>query len=246
MNRTLRRWLYSIFSNSIDGQSKIFESTRAYRCPKSFQARNLVSIILPIHDSNPFFLLESINSCLSQTYQNIELLIVDDGSRVDIAKMVKPFMRDKRVKLIVNRRNLKLPTSLNRGFKAAKGKYLTWTSDDNIYSQEAIESMVGYLVENNKDFVCADYYLIDGENKLLKLEKVEFFNEQTKKNTIGPCFLYTRRLSRKIGEYKKDKFLSEDYDYWSRSAKTFELCRLHKALYFYRIHNRSLTSKHGL
>ena len=103
----------------------------------------LVSIVLPTY-KRAHVLPNAIRSVLNQTYANLELIIVDDNSPDDTPEVVKSF-RDARVKYVRNEPNLKLPRALNKGFSLARGTYLTWTSDDNLFADDAIEKMVARL-----------------------------------------------------------------------------------------------------
>jgi glycosyltransferase involved in cell wall biosynthesis len=84
------------------------------------------------------YLPSALDGIISQTFQNYELIIVNDGSTDNTAEI----LADYRLKLdyhLIEQENLKLPRALNTGFSHAKGKYLTWTSSDNIMLPEMIE-----------------------------------------------------------------------------------------------------------
>ena len=101
----------------------------------------LISIILPTYNGEKY-IRESIDSILNQTYKNWELIIVNDCSTDQTPTIVDEYAtKDSRIKIINNAMNLKLPKSLNIGFKEAKGEYYTWTSDDNIFKPTALEVM---------------------------------------------------------------------------------------------------------
>src|SRR6266508_190816 len=102
-----------------------------------------VSIVLPTYNGSRY-LEESIDSCLKQTFEDIELIIVDDCSTDDTPQIVARY-RDPRLRVIRHETNRKLPAALNTGFAASKGTYLTWTSDDNRYAPNAIEVMMQAL-----------------------------------------------------------------------------------------------------
>ena len=92
----------------------------------------LVSIVLPVYNGARF-LAEAIQSCLAQTYPHWELIVVDDCSTDDSPQIVAGFAADDaRIRVIRHAHNRKLPGALNTGFDAARGEYLTWTSDDNL------------------------------------------------------------------------------------------------------------------
>ncbi|WP_418791073.1 glycosyltransferase [Phosphitispora sp. TUW77] len=204
----------------------------------------LVSIILPVYNGERF-LADSIESCLSQTYLNWELIIVDDASTDNTPNIIQRYVNmDTRIYYKQHYTNSKLPAALNTGFKAAKGTYLTWTSDDNCYCRKAIATMVEYLECNpDTDMVYTDYQIIDDQSNLLKYVKVGMPEGLWKVNCVGPCFLYKRIIYDKLGDYAEELFLAEDYDYWLRASIIFKMEPLHQNLYLYRMHSNSLTSK---
>ena len=250
-NRSLK--LISYFENKLlptDNKDDLKKNTlKMNSCDLSIQSyigleqknNPLISIILPIYNSNKNYLEKSIKSCLNQTYKNIELIIVEDGSEKDSEELVKSFSDD-RIRYIKKQKNEKLPMALNTGFNASKGQYLTWTSDDNIYMEEALEIMYNFLKENSLyEFVYCDWYSID-ENENIKGIKVNpLLDCILIENPIGPCFLYNRRVYETIGDFSTKYYGVEDYEYWIRVSKLFKMYPLRKVLYFYRFHNISIT-----
>lgn len=204
----------------------------------------MVSIILPVYNGEKY-IRESIDSILEQTYSNIELIIVNDASTDKTSEIISEYAsRDNRIKIIENEKNKKLPESLNVGFTNAKGKYYTWTSDDNIYRKNAIEEMVKVLIENNNiDFVYAQCVNIDkcgrkkGKGFASSIENIYIGN------CIQACFLYRNKVHVALKGYDSTKFLYEDYDFWLRAYEyKFKFYFLNKVLYEYRIHKESLTT----
>jgi len=205
-------------------------------------SNRLVSIILPTYNRCEM-LAQTIQSCLSQTYKNIELLIVNDGSTDNTTAVVNIFLKkDTRVRYI-EKRNGGLPDALNRGFNEARGDLLTWTSDDNRFLPEAIEAMVDFLSKNGEaEFVYSDYYdFFENEQRVHK--KLPTPDVLTSWNCVGASFMYSRKVYETIGEYDKDLRLAEDYDYWLRVNSQFKIAHLAKPLYLYRRHSESLYSK---
>lgn len=202
----------------------------------------LVSIVLPVYNGEKY-LKESIESVLNQSYKSLELIIVNDCSTDSSETIIKEYLqKDNRIIYIKNQVNSKLPRSLNNGFAKAKGKYFTWTSDDNIFHNNAIENMVNYL-EKNKDvqMVYCDYNIINEKGDFVETITVEEPERIIYKNIIGACFLYRGELARKIGGYALDRFLVEDYEYWLRINLNGNIGVLHKCLYDYRCHSSSLS-----
>lgn len=202
-----------------------------------------VSIVLPVYNGEKM-LAEAIESVIKQTYQNIELLIINDCSTDGTESIIDFYVdKDARVKKINNIQNMKLPASLNIGFQNATGDFWTWTSDDNKYKEEAIERMVDYLEKNRLAcLVYSDYTVIDEAGNELYKRVAEEPKEMPVGNCVGACFLYRQEYAQKVGTYDVNLFLAEDYDYWIRLYKEGTICHLNLDLYFYRQHDKSLTA----
>ncbi len=201
-----------------------------------------ISIILPTYNGEKF-LRGSIESCLSQSHRDLELILVDDHSTDRTPAIMAEFaQKDPRVKIIRNQVNQRLPRSLNIGFAQATGDYLTWTSDDNEYLPQAIEKMLAALqAQSDAEFVYADYWAVfeeEGRKETIRTDHTTL----AQKNNIGACYLYSRRVYKKIGNYNSDLEMVEDYDYWIRVSKQFKMIRLAEPVYLYRFHGGSLTS----
>ena len=203
----------------------------------------LVSIVLPVYNGSDH-ISESVNSILRQTYQNWELIIVDDCSTDNTSEIIENFAKsDSRIHVLHNEQNLKLPMTLNVGFAEAKGDYFTWTSDDNMYRLNAIERMIDALEENSGvDLVYADYTVVNdawetiSEVKKAEPSEIRFYN------MVGACFMYRSGLARKVGHYDPETFLAEDYDYWLRCYKFTDFLHIQEDLYIYRCHDKSLSA----
>ena len=201
-----------------------------------------VTIVLPVYNGQDH-LTDSIDTIIKQTYSNWELIIVNDCSTDKTLRIAEEYeQKDKRIKVISNKQNMKLPKSLNIGFENATGEFYTWTSDDNKYSENALEVMVNYL-KNNADYgmVYCDMRLIDKygtvikENPLPEPENIIFAN------TVGGCFLYRSDIAQKVGEYDDTLFLAEDYEYWLRIYQNTKIKHISQMCYEYRCHEKSLS-----
>jgi glycosyltransferase involved in cell wall biosynthesis len=197
----------------------------------------LVSIVLPTY-KRAHVLTYAMRSVLDQTYQNWELIVVDDNSPDETAAVVQSF-NDPRIRYVKNDPNLKLPRALNRGFSEAQGDFLTWTSDDNLLAETAFEKMVARLQSGDCDFVYADYWLFseqDAEGRPLDIrhDRLPGTLQLEKGNHIGACFMYIRRLYEEVGDYDPELFLVEDYDYFLRASRGFRFCHIAEPLYYFR------------
>ena len=203
----------------------------------------LVSIILPTFNGARY-LDDSISSCLDQSFRNLELIIVDDCSTDSTPDIIrKRAAQDARIRPVTHETNKKLPASLNSGFSQARGEYLTWTSDDNLYQPDAIERMVKALsCQPDISVVYAGYAVINDAGQILNTMPAKPPSHLVLGNAVGACFLYTKAVQDAIGPYDETIFLAEDYDFWLRAAQHFKLAALDSELYSYREHQGSLSA----
>lgn len=202
-----------------------------------------VSIVLPTYNGERY-IKKSIDSILRQTYQNLELVIVDDCSTDQTNAIINEYAKnDNRIHIIRNNTNQKLPKSLNIGFSECDGDYYTWTSDDNIYYEEAIEKMVSFLENNAKYnfvFTCEEFIDENG-NHIGYREHPQDMNEMYCNNIVSACFLYRKMVHEELGGYDTSKFLIEDYDFFRRAYIKWGMGYIPEILYSYRRHSGSLS-----
>jgi glycosyltransferase involved in cell wall biosynthesis len=199
----------------------------------------MISIILPVYNGEKY-LATAIDSIINQTEGDFELIIVNDCSTDKTVSIVQEYMiKDKRINLITNRKNMRLPASLNIGFKSAKGELLTWTSDDNVLYPKMLEKLSNKILEGN-EFVYADMDYIGPSGEILPNES-HIGENVWYSNYVGACFMYTRKVYKTIGEYDTTAFLVEDYDYWLRILSKYKFEFINEKLYGYRLHESSLS-----
>lgn len=204
--------------------------------------KGLVSIVLPVYNGDKY-LSQSIESCLNQTYKNIELVIVNDYSTDNTLLIANHYAKlDDRVRIITNETNKKLPASLNIGHKEAKGNYITWTSDDNLFKIEALENLLNAMEEQKADVVYSDFILIDEVGMISREVEYIGFENIIFGNFVGASFLYKKEVFERNNGYSENLFLVEDYDFWLRALIHSQFFHLKKKLYYYRKHGDSLTN----
>lgn len=203
-----------------------------------------VSIILPIYNGAKY-LAESIDSCLAQTFRGFELVVVDDGSTDATANILASYASCSNLRVIRHDVNQGIAAALNHGFAESRGALLTWTSDDNIYEPQALEVMVKALeADVSLGMVYAASCMIDEMGGLIRPARVRAPEELDEDNCVGGCFLYRREVYQKIGGYKAESFLVEDYEYWLKVRQYFRMKKLDDVLYSMRLHPASLTMTH--
>jgi glycosyltransferase involved in cell wall biosynthesis len=206
---------------------------------------SLVTIILTTLDSERF-VERSIESCLDQTYSDIELLIVDGGSKDGTLDVVDSY-DDSRVQLIHQEANAgKLPGAINLGLANARGDFLTWTQDDCWYEPTAIETMVGYLNSHSRvDLVYADYWEVDEYGNRLRYQQVNRPECILKDDVVRQCFLLRREVYEAVGPQETRYFPVHEVPWRVRVAERFRIEPLHVPLFNYTVHSGSLTGELG-
>ena len=110
----------------------------------------LLTVLMPVYNAEKF-LAESINSILSQTYSNFELLILDDGSTDNSLKIIKVYAKeDKRIKILVNKTNQGEARCRNILLKNSKTKFIAWMDSDDISLEDRLQTQMDFLKQNPK------------------------------------------------------------------------------------------------
>lgn len=127
----------------------------------------MVSIIIPVYNGSNY-MREAIDSALAQTYKNIEVIVINDGSNDngETEKIAKEY-GDKII--YIYKENGGVSTALNLGIKTMKGEYFSWLSHDDVYTEDKIEKQVKALsyIEDKNTLVCCDYIHIDKDSNVI-------------------------------------------------------------------------------
>ena len=117
---------------------------------------DLVSIIMPSHNTANY-IAESINSVLAQTYENWELIIVDDCSTDSTDNVVERYLTDSRIRYLKNEINSGAAVSRNRALREAKGKWIAFLDSDDLWDSEKLEKQISFM-KNHQYYFSYTYY----------------------------------------------------------------------------------------
>lgn len=211
----------------------------------------LVTVLMPVFNGANF-LADSIESVLTQTFKDFELLIIDDKSTDNSLEIARSFS-DVRLKIICSNRN-KGPSAIsNLGIKLAQGKYIARLDCDDLSLPNRLQTQVSFM-ENNKDVILCGSFVqcFDGDNEIIAyplsdaaIRCMLLFNS---------TFIHSSTLIRKeifLSEtilYNENLRYAEDYDLWARIPSKYKMANLPKVLVKYRKHNTqaSFTNKKSL
>jgi len=203
-----------------------------------------VSVVLPVYNQAAYVSM-ALDSVFDQSYRDFEIIAVDDGSTDDTPIMLSRY-QTRQGFIHIRQENAGLPRALNAGFAKARGSYLTWTSSDNIMHPEMLDTLVRALDRTSSlGLVYADRFFIDEEGNSLGRFDVPEYDPHLllHVNLVHCCFLYRRACLDRIGGYDPEFVYGEDWEYWIRMSRYFEMMRVPHALYHYRLHRNSMTSE---
>ena len=197
-----------------------------------------ISVLISFYNSEKY-ILESLKSIVNQTYKNIEILLLDDGSTDNSLKIVKEIF-DKRITIYSNLDNKGLNYSINKLINLSNGDYIAIMDAYDIARTDRLEVQLNYLRKNNLD-VCGSSLVFFG--KIREYKQIKLSNDTDIKllMTIGnpmanPSILIKSKII-KENNYSL-KYVSADYELWTRLAlKNYKFGNCNETLLKYRVHN---------
>ncbi len=207
--------------------------------------QDLVSIIMPNYNGGKY-IEETVKSIFFQTYQNWELLFVDDCSTDNSLDVIRSF-NDERIKVFQNGVNSGAAVSRNYALKMAKGRWIAFLDSDDLWAPEKLEKQIAFMQSNDIAFSYTDYDVIDENNEIISTFKPRLdvcsYKDILKHNHIG-CLTVVCD-SKKIGEIimPTEAIKREDMACWLRILKTgTKAFCLHESLAQYKVHSNSVSS----
>lgn len=204
-----------------------------------------VSIIIPFYNCS--YIDQAIESALKQTYPNIEVIVVNDGSDHHTEK-VKPYL-DRIIYL--EKTNGGTATALNVGFSHATGDYLSWLSSDDLFLEDKVTKQLSFMEENKCNVSYTNYSLINENNVVFEqlagiyyLTHLELLQKLKVGNNINGCtVMFKKEVFKKVGAFNENLKYTQDYDYWLRTVQHYKLFYLNEPLLQYRVHEQMGTKK---
>ena len=194
------------------------------------------------------FLREAVESCLAQTYDNLELIIIDDGSTDNSFAIINSF-KDHRIILLLNESNKGQSYSRNRGIKESSGEYIAIMDADDVAYPNRFQKQLDFLKLNNEDicFTWAD--LIDSKGSVKGVKKTTL-----NQNLLRAKLLFECPLIHPTAFWKKSVFVqnklwydeqytyAQDYELWSRAIRHVKFAVLGESLLKFRFRNEASIS----
>ncbi|MBU1047346.1 MAG: glycosyltransferase [Candidatus Omnitrophica bacterium] len=208
----------------------------------------LISVIVPTYN-RAHFLKEAIESVLAQTYKNLEIIIVDDGSTDNTSKLVEKFT-DKRI-IYLHQDNKGVSVARNRGIQRAKGEYISFLDSDDIWLPQKLQKQLEVFKTSrfNPGVVYTGIQYMDHNGNPKKQKKLSkyrgnIFNKLLRKNIagIGSTMLVKRECFDKCGLFDENLPSREDLDILIRISQYFAVDYVPEFLTLERIHRQRITA----
>jgi len=203
---------------------------------------------MPVYNGQKY-LRVAIESILSQSYQDFELLIINDGSSDDSPEIINSYS-DSRIRVVTNGKNLGLIATLNEGLDLASGEYIARMDCDDISLPDRLHVEMKFLARHPEIGFCGSWYerlretgrdivsmpVEDAENRFMLMFDNTFLHSSV---ILRKCLLDEHSLRFDSGVPH-----AEDYDFWIRCSKYTKMANIPEVLVRYRQHGENVSIKH--
>jgi glycosyltransferase involved in cell wall biosynthesis len=191
------------------------------------------------------FLHKAIQSVESQTFDDLELIIIDDGSDDGSRSIIEEYAKRENI-FSLFQQNRGLNASNNVAQKMARGKYIMRLDADDFLAPQAVEIMTAEL-ERNSDvaLVFPDYYLVDEDGEVMQqIRRHDFESDVTllDQPAHGACTMIRTEVLRAVGGYDQEFARQDGYDLWLSVTSQYPVKNINLPLFYYRQHDKSITN----
>ena len=207
---------------------------------------DLISIITPTYNCGKF-IGETIESVINQTYENWEMIIVDDCSKDNTKDIVNKYAQnDDRIKYHILETNSGAAIARTRAMELARGDYMAFLDSDDLWVEDKLEKQLKFMKENNFNFVCTEYEQIDEQSnplgKIIKVRDKANYNRVLLDCPVGnSTVMYNVKA---MGKFKVPNIRKRNDDaLWLQMLKKEEyIYGMKETLMKYRIRENSISS----
>lgn len=206
-----------------------------------------VSVLTPAYNAEHYISL-AIESILNQTFADFEYIILDDASTDSTLKIIQEYaQKDKRIRVVTNRKNLYIAGARNKLIKEAKGKYIVWQDADDISLPQRIEHQLQFMEKHPKIGIVGGFLEFFGVEGVRGTRKYAQYDQSLRKNIFKispvaqPASMIRREVFEKVGEYDLRFPPAEDLDMSFRIGMYYQFANLQETVLKYRENLTSAT-----
>ncbi len=199
------------------------------------QGKPAVSVVMPVFNTEKY-VAEAIESVLNQTFKDIDLICIDDGSSDRSAEIIKSF--GDRVHLLQNEKNSGIGRSRNRGMVAAQGNYIAFIDADDIWKSDKLEKQIDQFEQDSSLAVCFTMMQCFLSPELPEeIKKIRFCPSEPTAGYIAGTVMVTREVMERVGAFNEQLRIGEFIDWYTKAQDAgFKSIKLDDVLYLRRIH----------
>ncbi len=203
----------------------------------------LISVIIPTYN-RPTMLREAIASVLNQTYQHIEIVVINDGGD-DVQSVIDSFNCNDQIIYLPLAEHCERSMARNKGIRASHGEYIAYLDDDDIYYPEHLSTLIRTVIDRDVSVVYSDAYeatqLIHDDSYTITDRKVvysvDFNRNYLLIENIFPnlVILHKRECFEQVGGFDESLFTHEDWELWIRMSLHYDFCHIPTITAEYRV-----------
>ena len=184
----------------------------------------LITVYITNHNYGKY-IDQAINSILEQSFQNFEIIIIDDGSTDNSKSIIQQYENKSNIKVIYQN-NKGLTISNNIAIKLAQGEFIIRLDADDYFTKDALKLMVREFENENLGMVFGDWYLVDENGDILGVEQRHNFQKEVTlydQPAHGACTMFRKDCLIKLGGYDETITRQDGYELWLRFIEQFEV-----------------------
>lgn len=205
-----------------------------------------ITIYTPTYNCGKY-LKESINSLLNQTYQDFELIIIDDASTDNTCQVLEEYEGHPKIKMMKNEKNIGFVRTAINILDLAKGEYIMRLDADDYLDENALMIMTDVLDKHPEiGMVYPDYWEIDEEGEIIDYFRKKKIGEEIDLMDLpanGACTLMRKSCYEAIGGYRNDIRMQDKYDLWVKFINKFKVHNVNLPLFYYRRHRSNISNR---
>ncbi|MDY3204521.1 MAG: glycosyltransferase family A protein [Arcobacter sp.] len=181
----------------------------------------MISVIIPCYNSSKT-ILRALESVINQTYQDLEIIVVDDGSIDNIKKLIESFFIDKEVQYkYIYQKNSGPSTARNNGVINSNGEYIAFLDSDDEWHLQKLEIQMKVIIEKNLNFLGSTYTYDNLENEnvdVIEARQYSFKKLLFSNKFSTPGVIMKKSFFHELGGFDVSMKYAEDYDLWIRAS----------------------------
>lgn len=209
----------------------------------------MFSVVIPLYNKE-LSIKNTIQSVLNQSYQNFEIIVINDGSTDESAKIVET-ISDERIRLI-QQKNQGVSAARNRGIQEASNEWIAFLDGDDIWSQEHLQEITIMMKKFPEEKIFVTSFEYSDKRSMFRHPRNEktfkidnYFKEAIKEDLMWTSIVVVHKnCFKEIGKFNEKLNRGEDLDLWARLARKYQIIKSQKITAIYRIEaeNRSTSS----